>query len=456
MASSNAVTSSAALTELKNDLTNLSATLHDIFELMSADMSQVGQTWQDGKYQEFVDNYKPQIQKCEDISIRYKNWCTKVLDPTIENVMNVERTDVGSGSSYSTGTTSRDAAGTRNTAGMVGGGVAAAMVGGAGIASGFNMVRGNVPFKNGQNHPIDNTDSSIDENFLGKKNTSSVSSESTNKGKISYLWPKSKKTSPHKTSHGVTNKADSVVKNKIDTAAAIEKNNEELAIKLGKPKGEPMTTEEADKQNANPHRINKFLVDPEGDYIDSKGIKYRKNPEYNEDENYEQYKVNCATCAAAYALRLRGHDVKAKGNPKEDGNMNYWLSQQHSFDIWNNADGTKAKPTLYNDYMKKKGIRKMSSNDYKNFFEEECKEKGVYIVTVGWEAGGGHATILQKDDKGLHYIEPQVFDSTKTEDGRRSLNDLVNHMASIQDGKKGIMRVDDKLFNVKYADLFEV
>ena len=98
----------------------------------------------------------------------------------------------------------------------------------------------------------------------------------------------------------------------------------------------------------------------------------------------------------------------------------------------------------------------MSSNDYKNFYEEESKEKGVYIVTVGWEAGGGHATILQKDDKGLHYIEPQVFDSTKTEDGRRSLNDLVNHMASIQDGKKGIMRVDDKLFNVKYADLFEV
>ena len=92
--SSGAVTGSAALTELKKDLTQLSATLHEIFELMNMDMRNIGDAWQDGKYQEFVEGYRPQINKCEEISERYKEWCLRVLDPTIENVIAVEKTDV--------------------------------------------------------------------------------------------------------------------------------------------------------------------------------------------------------------------------------------------------------------------------------------------------------------------------------------------------------------------------
>ena len=88
---------SVALTELKADLTRLSKTLHQIYELMNADMRQVNAAWQDGKYQEFVAAYQPQIQKCEEIANRYADWCMRVLDPTIENVIAVERTDVGSG-----------------------------------------------------------------------------------------------------------------------------------------------------------------------------------------------------------------------------------------------------------------------------------------------------------------------------------------------------------------------
>lgn len=91
---SGAVTGSAALTELKNDLTQLSATLHEIYELMNTDMRNIGEAWQDGKYQEFVEGYRPQINKCEEISERYKEWCLRVLDPTIENVIAVEKTDV--------------------------------------------------------------------------------------------------------------------------------------------------------------------------------------------------------------------------------------------------------------------------------------------------------------------------------------------------------------------------
>ena len=98
MATGNARVSSAALIELKSDLTRLSNTLHNIYELMNADMTQVGQAWQDGKYEEFVQNYRPQINKCEEIAQRYTEWCQRVLDPTIDNVIAVETTDVGSGS----------------------------------------------------------------------------------------------------------------------------------------------------------------------------------------------------------------------------------------------------------------------------------------------------------------------------------------------------------------------
>ena len=94
----NAVTSSAALDGLKNKLTQLSETLHDIYNMMSEDVTRLGETWQDSKYQEFLQGFKPRIDKCEEISVRYRDWCNKVLSPTIERIIAVEETDVsGSG-----------------------------------------------------------------------------------------------------------------------------------------------------------------------------------------------------------------------------------------------------------------------------------------------------------------------------------------------------------------------
>lgn len=95
MASSYLEVGSEGLTELKNDLTNLSNALHELFELMNADMRQVGEAWRDSKYEEFVSGYKPQIAKCEEISERYAEWCKKVLEPAIDECMAIETTDVG-------------------------------------------------------------------------------------------------------------------------------------------------------------------------------------------------------------------------------------------------------------------------------------------------------------------------------------------------------------------------
>lgn len=121
MASSYLEVGSQGLTELKNDLTNLSKALHELFELMNADMRQVGEAWRDGKYEEFVSGYRPQIAKCEEISERYAEWCKKVLEPAIEECIAIETTDVGGDSGNSTS-----------------GGVAAASGGGSSGTNGAN------------------------------------------------------------------------------------------------------------------------------------------------------------------------------------------------------------------------------------------------------------------------------------------------------------------------------
>jgi len=207
---------------------------------------------------------------------------------------------------------------------------------------------------------------------------------------------------------------------------AMIKNCRDFELFMGAPWGQQMSIEEADKQNANP----------------------------NYNKSY-QYKVNCATCAAAYVLRLRGFNIQAKGNPRKKDNLNTWLSKCNSFEIWNNLDGSKATPVYICDWMKKNGLKKMYPQDYRMFFDQVCAEKGVYIFTLKWKYGGGHATILQRDYDGrLYHIEPQVYNPDKGEDGRRSLEELVHSLARVQPKEKGIMRVDNKLFNMKYVSLF--
>ena len=156
---SNAVTSSAALIDLENDLTQLSKALHVIYDLMNADMRQVGEAWQDSKYQEFVQGYQPKIQKCEEIANRYTEWCAKVLEPTIQNVVAVETTAVSGG-----------AASGRSVGGAVIGGAAVAgtVVGGVGIAEGFNLGTNNASKPSTKAVPISNGCGS--ENSWGSRN----------------------------------------------------------------------------------------------------------------------------------------------------------------------------------------------------------------------------------------------------------------------------------------------
>ena len=102
-------------------------------------------------------------------------------------------------------------------------------------------------------------------------------------------------------------------------------NCRELEKKLGILKGRPMSIELADRQSANPF----FNLGRE-------------------------WQVNCATCSPTYALREMGFNIIAKGNPKKDGNLNYWMSRGHSFDVWKNADGSKSNPLNTYKWMQRK------------------------------------------------------------------------------------------------------
>lgn len=226
---------------------------------------------------------------------------------------------------------------------------------------------------------------------------------------------------------------------------------------LGKKKGKRMTIAEADRQSANPKHTYEYIADPNGE-ITLKGVRCRKNPSFD-----RQFSINCATTAAAYVLRLQGFDVKAKGNSK-DNPLNKWLSEGNSFKIWRNTDGTEARPFLVNDWMKKKKengkpISKMTPELYKEYIEEHTKEVGVYILTLAWNGnGGGHATVVQRwrDNNGklhLSRVEPQVYNPQRGV--VRSMEELYNSMSPNPPANKGIMRVDNKMFNIKYSNIFE-
>lgn len=219
-------------------------------------------------------------------------------------------------------------------------------------------------------------------------------------------------------------------------------NMRDIEKSLGIKKGRPMTCEEADMQEANPNHVEEYIRNKSGRRI--------KNPKYNSVRD-EPFSINCQTCAPAYALRLKGFNIWAKGNTS--GSLSEWISYQRSFEIWENQDGTPVKPVLTVDWMKQKGVTRMTPTQYKKYFEETCKEEGVYILTIGWDGGGGHATIIQRFADGtLSYIEPQVYNG---QNARRQMKELYNYGDRNPISTRGILRVDDKNFKLKFLSIFD-
>ena len=207
---------------------------------------------------------------------------------------------------------------------------------------------------------------------------------------------------------------------------AIAEHNLELEEALGIMKGKPMTVEEADKQNA--------------------------NPKFGENRGYG---INCQTCAPAYLLRSRGFDITAK--PNTSGSLLDYLSRgTNAYEVWRNTDNTPAQYTSIINWMTEKGYKKMTPKRYLEFFDETCKEVGIYELSIGWRRGGGHATILQRFPDGeLRYIEPQYDNSKGSGREYADLNYLVRLGSANPHKCRGILRIDNKLFNLDFIGIFD-
>lgn len=203
---------------------------------------------------------------------------------------------------------------------------------------------------------------------------------------------------------------------------AIVENWLQIEQALGIKKGRMMTIEEADKQSA--------------------------NPKYGTDRAYA---INCQTCAPAYMLRQWGFNVTAK--PNIPGSLSEYLSRQHSFEAWVNIDGTEAKPILQHKWLSDKGYKLMTEKRWRQYFDECCQENGTYLLTIGWKGGGGHATILQRTPDGLFYIEPQSYNANIG--AKRPLDELCKDGASKPIKSRGILRIDNKMFVLRFLSIFD-
>ena len=234
---------------------------------------------------------------------------------------------------------------------------------------------------------------------------------------------------------------------------AIARNNLEIEKALKIKKGKPMDVDKADKQNANPKHVDEYIPDPNGIYRDKRGNRYRKNSDYDKERD-TPYSINCQTCAPAYALRLRGWNITAKGNIA--GSKLEYLSNGRAFEVWKNTDGTPAQHISINNWLAYKGYLKMTPKRYMEYFDEVCKEEGVYELSIGWKNGGGHATILQRFADGeLRYIEPQSDNSAGSGMEWKDVKYLCETGAATSHNCRGVLRIDNKLFDVSFLDIFD-
>ena len=213
-------------------------------------------------------------------------------------------------------------------------------------------------------------------------------------------------------------------------------NCRELEKKLGILKGRPMPWERADQQNANPGYVPNV-----------------KNG----------YQINCATCSPTYMMRLMGFNVTADNysNPL----VEHLSKGIQTWEKWLNADGTQATWVQLNQWKNARGYKEMTTLRYKEFIEDVCKETGVYEMSIGWSKGGGHSTIIQRfADGSLKRVDAQVYCQRYLGiDQKKSLDNLCKYGEAHLKGWKGfiaecrgIMRIDNKLFNPAFAKIFQV
>lgn len=96
------------------------------------------------------------------------------------------------------------------------------------------------------------------------------------------------------------------------------------------------------------------------------------------------------------------------------------------------------------------------SKNYVGDTSDQFKEVGVYELSIGWKGGGGHATILQRfTDGSLKYIDPQTDNSVGSGYEWKDIAYLASSGETSNIAYcRGLMRIDDKLFNTLFTAIF--
>lgn len=84
-----------SLEKLQSELKILSETLMDGYELLGAQLSELGEDWQDAKFDEFEEEFKSSKEKIREISERYLWFADKYLPPRIDQLKDILGTGMG-------------------------------------------------------------------------------------------------------------------------------------------------------------------------------------------------------------------------------------------------------------------------------------------------------------------------------------------------------------------------
>ncbi len=199
-------------------------------------------------------------------------------------------------------------------------------------------------------------------------------------------------------------------------------NNKELSEALPVIQGKVMNFKEADRGKANPN----FTLP------NAKDLGYHHN---------------CQTCTMTFELRRRGFDVEAEANPVVKGFKNYRSFQQFCAsnkidwqDRFLTSDGKRA------EYAWSRSLTGDTVKEKLSFIEAQTTKQGRYEIYCAWKKGNAHVFILERQKNGeLLWFDPQS--------ARRGgcFEDSLDKMIK---NKIGIMRIDDKIINPKFASRF--
>lgn len=208
-------------------------------------------------------------------------------------------------------------------------------------------------------------------------------------------------------------------KKHADFTPEVIKNNRDLDQALPVMQGKIMNITEADRGHANPH------------YKDA-------------DASAAGYYDNCQTCTMAYELRRRGFHVEAAPNPVAEGFKKMRDFSQFCArngvewtDRFLTADGKAA------EYKYSTSLKEDSVDAKKAFIDAQTSGKGRYEVYCTWKTGNAHVFIVERMKDGeLLWFDPQTARRGGSFDGS---------LALMEKNLIGVLRIDDKIINPKFA-----